>query len=144
MGGHGRGDLCALVYVFDANQELRPSLIAIRMAVAPIPVIPLHPVIRPGKTAIAPVLLDQVVPVGTVLAVIPGMVVMVVPIVVSALVVVVVTSFFLTSVVLMSGVGRNRRWCNKGRSQEQRADVSVYTMHVVVLQARDAQYSESR
>jgi hypothetical protein len=104
--------------------------------VAPIPVIPLHPVVRPGETTITPVLLHQVVPVGTVFAVIPGVVVMVVAIVVPD--VVVLTSFFLTSVVLPSGVGRNRHRCNKGSSQEQRTDVSMYTVHVVVLQARDA------
>src|ERR1700737_802388 len=119
------------------TRSYRPSLIAIRMAVAPIPVLPLHSVVRPGELTITPVPLNQEVPEGAVFAVIPVMVVTVVPIV-EPVVVVVVTSFFLASVVLMSGVSRNRRWCKKGGSQEQRTDVSMYTVHVVVLQARDA------
>jgi hypothetical protein len=51
------------------------------MAVAPIPVVPLHSVVLPVILAIIPALYDQITPVGAIFAVVPVMVVTVVPIV---------------------------------------------------------------
>ena len=59
----------------------RPSLIAVRMTVAPIPVTPLRSVVLPVVFTITPVLFCQVTPVGAVFAVVPVMVITVVPIV---------------------------------------------------------------
>jgi hypothetical protein len=53
----------------------RPSLNAIRMTVAPIPIVPLHSVMLPMVPAITPVLFRQVTPVGVVFRVVPVMVI---------------------------------------------------------------------
>jgi hypothetical protein len=69
------------VYLRDLRLNRLPSLIVIRMTVAPIPIVLLHFVMLPVVLAITPVLFCQVAPVGTVLVVVPVMVVAVVPIV---------------------------------------------------------------
>jgi len=63
------------------SQVFHPfSLIAVRMAVAPIPVVPLLSVVLPVVLTITPVLFRQVTPVGAVFGVVPVMVITVVPI----------------------------------------------------------------
>jgi hypothetical protein len=58
-----------------------PSLIVVRMTVAPIPIVLLHSVVLPVVLTITPVLCCQVTPVGVVFVVVPVMVIAVVPIV---------------------------------------------------------------
>lgn len=58
-----------------------PSLIVVRMTVAPIPIVLLHSVVLPVVLTITPVLCCQVTPVGVVFVVVPVMVITVVPIV---------------------------------------------------------------
>jgi hypothetical protein len=76
--------------------------------VAPIPVVSLPSVVLPVVLPIAPVLCDQVSPVGAVFAVVPVVVITVVPIVDSDL----------NAAVLRSGVGHDCGWCSNGSSQE--------------------------
>ena len=75
---------------------------------APIPVVPLHPVVLPLVYTISPVLFSQVTPVGAVFVVVPVMVITVVPIVDSDL----------DAAVLRSGVGHDCGWRSNGSSQE--------------------------
>ena len=70
---------------------------------APIPVISVHSAVRSVELTIGPVLCRQVAPVRAIFAIIPVMIVAVVSIVVPDVVVVV------TSVVLISGLGRTCR-----------------------------------
>jgi hypothetical protein len=59
----------------------RLLLIAVRMTVAPIPVVPLLSVVLPAVLTIRPVLCRQVTPVGAALVVVPVVVITVVPII---------------------------------------------------------------
>jgi hypothetical protein len=67
--------------VRDTLLSSRSSLIAVRMTVAPIPVVPLHAVVLPVVLTITPVLCCQVTPVGALFVVVPVMVIAVVLIV---------------------------------------------------------------
>ena len=69
------------VYLRDLRLNRRPSLIVIRMTMAPIPILLLHFVVLPVVLAITPALFCQIAPVGAVLVVVPVMVVAVVPII---------------------------------------------------------------
>jgi hypothetical protein len=67
--------------VRDTLLSSRSSLIAVRMTVAPIPVVPLHAVVLPVVLTITPALCCQVTPVGALFVVVPVMVIAVVLIV---------------------------------------------------------------
>jgi hypothetical protein len=84
------------------------SLIAVRMTVAPVPVVPLHSVVLPVVLTIAPVLCCQVTPVGVVFAIVPVMVIAVVSIV----------DPHLDAGLLRLGFGHNQGRCNNGSGQE--------------------------
>jgi hypothetical protein len=86
----------------------RSLLIAVRMAVAPIPVVSLHSGVLPTVLTISSVLCDQVIPIRAVFVVVPVMVVMVVPIVDS----------HPDAAVLGSGTGQDSGWCSNDSSQK--------------------------
>jgi hypothetical protein len=92
------------VYLRDLRLNRRPSLIVIRMTVAPIPIVPLHFVVLPVVLAITPVLC-QVAPVGAVLVVVPVMVVAVVRVVDS------------DADLLSVRLGHNQCWHSNGSSE---------------------------
>src|ERR1700680_61386 len=94
------------------------------MGVAPVPVMPLHSVLLPAVGTISPVLFHQVIPVGTVFAAIPVVVVTVVPVVDADL-----------DGLLSLGFGDNQRWCGNRSSQKKCTDVATYT-HEVALPVR--------
>ena len=95
------------------RSELHPGWsIAVRIIVAPIPVISVHSGVRSVELTVGPVLCRKIAPVRAIFAIIPVMIVAVVSIVVPD-VVVVVTSF-----VLISGLGDTCRWGKKDSSQE--------------------------
>jgi hypothetical protein len=94
------------VYLPDLRLNRRPSLIVIRMTVAPIPIVLLHFVVLPVVLTITPVLFCQVAPVGAVLAVVPIMVVAVVPIVDSDV------------DLLTVRLGHNQCWHSNGSSEQ--------------------------
>jgi hypothetical protein len=94
--------------IFDRVYCYRPSLIAVRMTVAPIPVVPLYTVVLPAVLTITPVLCCQITPIGAVFVVVPVVVVVVVPIIDSDLDI----GF------LSFGVGHNQGWCSNSSSQE--------------------------
>ena len=86
-----------------------PSLVVVRMAVAPIPVVPLHSVVLPVVLKISPVLFCQVTPVGMFFVVVPVVVIAVVPI---------VNSDLDTSLLSFRFSHKHSR-CNNGGSQEK-------------------------
>jgi hypothetical protein len=100
------------VKLTDALNCARDGSIAVRIIVAPIPVISVHSGVRSVELTVSPVLCRQVAPVRAIFAIIPVMVVAVVSIVVSDVFIVV------TSVVLISGLGDTCRWGKEGSSQE--------------------------
>ena len=104
------------------------ALIAVRMTVPPIPVVPLRPIVLPVVLNICPVLFSQIAPVGVIFAVVPIMVITVVPVVDSNL----------HAGFLRSGSGHDCRRCGDSRSQQQGTDVAIDMMHEIVLQIRDA------
>jgi hypothetical protein len=86
----------------------RLLLIAVRMTVAPIPIVPLHCVVLPVVLTIRPVFCRQVTPVGAVLVVVPIVVITVVPIIDS----------HLDAAFLRSRMSHDCGWCSNGSSQE--------------------------
>jgi len=85
-----------------------PSLIAVWVTVAPIPIVSLHSVVLPLVRAITPVPFHKVTSVGAVFAVVPVMVIAVVPIV----------DPHLDAGLLSFGSGPNKGRCSNGSSQE--------------------------
>ena len=85
-----------------------PSLIAVRMTVAPIPIVSLHSVVLPLVRAITPVPFHKVTSVGAVFAVVPVMVIAVVPIVDS----------HLDAGLLSFGFAPNKGRCSNGSNRE--------------------------
>jgi len=94
------------------------------MTVPPIPVVPLRSVVLPVVLNIGPVSFCQVTPVGAIFVVVPVMVITVIPIVDS----------HLNGGFLRPGAGDDCSWRSNGRSQEQRTDVAIDTVHEVILQ----------
>ena len=92
-----------------------------------IPIMPLHGVVLLAVYDVTSVVYNEVVSVGAVLMSVPVVVVMMVPVVDSYL------------DLLSFGFDHNESWCSNGSSEEQRTNVAVYTVHKVVLPARDAQ-----
>src|ERR1700691_1291839 len=99
------------------------------MTVAPIPVIPLRSAGLFGIHAIRPVLFHQVTAVGMVLAVIPVMVILMIPIVDSDL-----------NADLRARGSHECHWRHKYSGQEYRSDITICTVHVVILQDRDFRF----
>src|ERR1700680_649326 len=85
--------------------------VAVRMGVAPAPVIPLHDHSLPAVLTISPVPFDQITPVGALLARVPVVVVAVVPVVDAD-----------HDRLLRFGFGDNHGWCNNRSSQKKRTD----------------------
>jgi uncharacterized YccA/Bax inhibitor family protein len=108
-GKNNHGRHCPLTSSKLSRSPLsRPLLIAVRMAVAPIPVVSLRSVVLPVVLTIPPVLCRQVTPVGAVFAVVPLVVITMVPIIDSDL----------DAAFLRSGVGHNSGWRSNSGSQE--------------------------
>lgn len=100
-----------------------PSLIAVWISVAIIPIVPLHAVVLPCVYDITPVVYHQVMSVGAVFVSVPVVVVMMVPVVDSDL------------DLLSFGLDNNEAWCSNRSSQEQRTDKAAFMLHKVILPA---------
>jgi hypothetical protein len=107
------------------------ALIAIWVAMAPIPIIPLPPMANHVELTILDMPLAKVYAVGTVFAVIPLMVVAMVAIVIAGMIPVVVADY--------DFLGSATSGCHRGyesRSQKKKTQISVSSMHGVLRNLR--------
>ena len=106
------------------SSDVVTLLVVIWMGVAIIPVIRPLPLARLREFVRIPVLCRKVLPPGAIFVVVPVVIVLVVFIVISEL----------NVGLLRCRSGDNCHWRREGSGQEQRSDVFVCTVHVVVLQ----------
>jgi len=114
------------VVIDDLKTRHSPSM-TIRMTVPPIPILVLLPVIQRRVSPVFLVLFSKIYAVGSVLVVIPIVVVLVLPIVNACL------SLFVSVVVLLCRARSNCHGCGQCGTQEKKTHVSVSGFHVVLL-----------
>jgi hypothetical protein len=126
-------------FVCDLTYLLAPVVIMIRMTVTPLPICLLLLLFHFRKRPILSVSLAEVQTIGMVFVVIPIVIVPVVAVVEPVAVLIVSMVFFLTPVVLLPGRSHYCRWSGKGCSKQKRIEeISIATVHVVLLLARDS------
>jgi hypothetical protein len=107
------------------------ALIAIWMAMAPIPIAPLPPTANHVELTILDVPLAKVYAVGTVFAVIPLMVVTMVAIVIAGMTPIIVKDYD-----FLGSASPACYWGCECRSQKKKTQISVSSMHVVLRKSR--------
>src|SRR3984893_2304824 len=106
------------------------SLSVVRIAVTPIPVAGLLPGVQPGEIPLL-VVLGLIPVVRTAFVSVPVVIILVALVVVTL--VVFAFSVFVVPIVLRAGSGHHCNRCGQGSSQKKRTEISVSTVHVVLL-----------